>query len=754
MYSLLSLSLCPVDGLCVGNKLVDVGGREPASAPATALGLRVNFNFPASRQSRGPTKGIAAPSTFSPKAKESSTESLMSLPADSAITSPTGSPRVPPRVPSPALARSFAAQQPWVLRTWMYPSSSEDRTGFQGHEIEWSPLRDFFLSPSPSRDRTAADSGQIESTMNQSLAPRITWHLGDPNLVSISSNAVLLLLLFEVPDLRAIWIGQEPQGRLVKTPLRQDREAYDPNEFPDFVVLSRQAFDANPELASAWAQDHVDPEKDDFRNWEQVAAIGVLGGKKECQDPTLDSAWVYPATRVKHHLRKLAAESPIRSHTFGFTLDGSILTLYLHTPSGLLYSSDIECTESNGHLSMFIMRLLSLDDLHLGKIASPGEPDGPPLPFPVAALPPRVPVFAHHLGDEPTMDSVEIAQTVFCSGAVLGLQTSASRVRATRMGVNGEQEYAMTVSFVEEARCDEHDRIRLLIASASPQEREGLTNFVDVHREVNFSTVPHFLNGHSDADSAALKPRAMEVAFQERCFETIWTVDSTEALIRVVLGVVKGLRSLYRMRILHRDVSSGNIMVGPDGEGVLIDYDLAVLMDGPFGDAARLERVGTFAFRARHLMEFCGSLLHQPWHDIESLVYVILLVVFLQPTGPESWGRMSEEAATVWKNWNWDEYAYDTKWVLLQRQSNRRELLKPYLGFWEGLPDLIAIVAKYCGLNLSAYMYGSVEAEEYLKSEWGSGELSHDQLVADLEKLLEEIVQTRRKRASVSPVIV
>ncbi|KDE02747.1 hypothetical protein MVLG_06715 [Microbotryum lychnidis-dioicae p1A1 Lamole] len=492
----------------------------------------------------------------------------MNLPEESAITSPTGSPKVPappPPLPSPPLARSFTAQLPWVLRTWMFPSSSEDRTGFQGHEIEWSSLRDFFLSPSPSRDGTAADLGQTESTMNQSLAPRITWQLGDPNL--------------------------EPQGRLVKTPLRQDREAYDPNEFPDFVVLSRQAFDGNSELASAWAQDHVDAEKDDFRNWEQVAAIGVLGGKKICQDPTLDSAWVYPATRVKHHLRKLAAESPIRSHTFGFTLDGSILTLYLHTPSGLFYSSDIECTESNGHLSMFITRLLSLNDLDLGKIASPGEPDGPPLPFPVATLPPRVPVFAHHLGDGSTIDSVEIAQTVFCSGAVLGLQTSASRVRATRMGVNGEQEYAMTVSFVEEARCDEHDRIRLLIASASPQEREGLTNFVDVHREVNFGLVPHFLKGQSDADSAALKPRAMEVAFQERCFETIWTVDSTEALIRVALGVVKGLRSLHRMRILHRDVSSGNIMVGPDGEGVLIDYDLAVLMDGPFGNAARLERV-------------------------------------------------------------------------------------------------------------------------------------------------------------------
>ncbi|SCZ98115.1 BZ3500_MvSof-1268-A1-R1_Chr3-3g06582 [Microbotryum saponariae] len=45
------------------------------------------------------------------------------------------------------------------------------------------------------------------------------------------------------------------------------------------------------------------------------------------------------------------------------------------------------------------------------------------------------------------------------------------------------------------------------------------------------------------------------------------------------------------MRILRRDVSTGNIMVRPDGEDVFIDYDLAIFMDGLSGEEARTCRV-------------------------------------------------------------------------------------------------------------------------------------------------------------------
>ncbi|SCZ98156.1 BZ3500_MvSof-1268-A1-R1_Chr3-3g06619 [Microbotryum saponariae] len=647
---------------------------------------------PGSLPTRGPTEqdrsGSPTSTTSSPASRRpySSTSAASASsgglpkgwPTESPIPSPSSSPPKP-------LAYSFAARRPWALRTWMFPSSSEDNTGFRGHEIKWPPLEDFFLGPDV--DTRVARLGESESTITEP-APGITWHSGEP-----------------------VW---EPQGRLVKTPLGQDSDLYDPAELPDFVVLSRQSFGANPEFAAAWAHGYVEDGADVLRDWEQIAAVGVLGGMKKSDD-TSEYECVFPATRLKHHLRMLAAESPIRSHTFGFTLNGSILTLYLHTPSGLFYSSDIECTESNGHLSMFIMR-----------------PNGPPLPFPTAVLPPRVPSFARHLAKVPTMGSIEIEKTVFCSGEVLGLQKSASRVRAIRDGPGDNREYAMTVSFVEEARCNEHDRIRQMIASASPHEREGLTNFVDVHRQ-DFTLVPHFLKGDLDAEECAektgLKPRAMEVTFQERCFEPLWAVDSIEALTRAVLGAVKGLRSLYRMRILHRDVSPGNIMIGPDGEGVLIDYDLAIPMDGPVGEAARMERVGTFAFRARYILKATSRTLFQPWHQIESLVYVILFVVFNWPNGGGDLSGMAEDA----------------KQGLIGAPAHRQEFLKPYLERWEDLPELVAIIANHCGLGSYGFTHGEAGETSYLDARWGSGELSHDQLVADLAKLLEKIVQTKQE---------
>ncbi|SGY81095.1 BQ5605_C009g05457 [Microbotryum silenes-dioicae] len=185
------------------------------------------------------------------------------------------------------------------------------------------------------------------------------------------------------------------------------------------------------------------------------------------------------------------------------------------------------------------------------------------------------------------------------------------------------------------------------------------------------------------------------------------------------------------IRILHRDVSPGNIMIGPDGEGVLIDYDLAVLMDGPFGEAARMERVGTFAFRARYLLKASSRTPLQPWHQIESLVYIILFVVFNRPKGAGDLSGMAEDA----------------KHVLEALEPGSVEILKPYLEHWEDLPEIVAILANHCGLGLpSAFTHGEAAEVSHLEAGRGSGELSHDQLVADLENFRVKIVQKKQEK--------
>ncbi|KDE05145.1 hypothetical protein MVLG_04486 [Microbotryum lychnidis-dioicae p1A1 Lamole] len=304
----------------------------------------------------------------------------------------------------------------------------------------------------------------------------------------------------------------------------------------------------------------------------------------------------------------------------------------------------------------------------------------------------------------------------------------------------------MTVSFVEEARCDEHDRIRLAITNALPEDRQGLTNIVDVYRESDFVVVPHFLPADLPFRAWGLKPRAMEVTFHEHCFEPICVVDSTEALARVILGAVQGLGSLYRLRILHRDVSASNVMVASDGNGVLVDYDTAVFMDGPEGEAERKKNVGTLAYRARELVEEYKTrptFLHQPWHDIESLVYVTMFAVFIQPNGPDDSSELSDKTRGIWQLWNSKLGAVDSKTMLFLAPWGPQELFEPFKEFWkEDLATLVQTVAKYCGLGVPRTPWATrFDETAILEPRWASGEFTHGQLASNLLALLVSIGQ-------------
>ncbi|SGY81149.1 BQ5605_C009g05471 [Microbotryum silenes-dioicae] len=388
--------------------------------------------------------------------------------------------------------------------------------------------------------------------------------------------------------------------------------------------------------------------------------------------------------------------------------------------SGRFCSPVIYCTEANGYLSTFLARLLSLSDRELGVISSLFDRAGPAsFSFASSELPSRVPCFQKHFSGSPRLEDIRIFETLFQSNSIFGRHTSAFRVSAGREGSTALTEYAMTVSFVEESRCDEHDRIRLTIANASPDDRQGLTHIVDVYRESDFVVVPRFFPDTLDASEWGLKPRALEVTFHEQCFEPICVVDSTEALARVILGAVQD--SLYRLRILHRDVSAPNVMVTSDGNGVLIDYDTAVFMDGPEGEAERKKNAGTLTFRARELVkEYEGRppFFHEPWHDIESLVYVIMYTVLIMPSGPDDSSELSED--------------------LFLAPWGAKQWFEPFKEFWkEDLRALVQTVAKYCGLGVQRRLWAAeVDEAAVLEPRWASGELSHRQLASDLHALI------------------
>lgn len=85
-------------------------------------------------------------------------------------------------------------------------------------------------------------------------------------------------------------------------------------------------------------------------------------------------------------------------------------------------------------------------------------------------------------------------------------------------------------------------------------------------------------------------------------------------------------------RVLHRDISHGNIMFrrkSPDGPiyGVLNDLDLATMLDDLSPTPSSNHRTGTLPFMAleQHADGWNGPLRFR--HDLESLFYVMLLLV-------------------------------------------------------------------------------------------------------------------------------
>ncbi|SCZ98081.1 BZ3500_MvSof-1268-A1-R1_Chr3-3g06560 [Microbotryum saponariae] len=670
--------------------------RTPPDSPSTSQHTHSSpSTSPSFKFDSPPRASTAGSATWSPPPSERDDKS-QSHGSDQEATS---EPKAASATSSPAQSDS---KRPPVRRfgrvtrlRGLGSSTGESNDG--DREIEWAGLKDFFLAP-------------LTDDIDTTVVPEIVWEDGKPRLKS--------------------------RGRLLS--FQEDNQSvqvYDPSVIPDVVLLTREAFEADPSLVATWTSDDEDG-YDDTRSWSQVAAVAEFdNGPMTDSDSESESETGSLPQRIRESLRTLVTHS-LRSHAFGFDLYENILEIVLHTPSGRFCSPVIYCTEANGYLSTFLARLLSLSDRELG-----------------SELPPRVPRFHKRCSGSPRLEDIRILETLFQSASIFGRHTSAFRVSAGREGSTAHTEYAMTVSFVEEARCDEHDRIRLTIANASPDDRQGLTNVVDVYRERDFVVVPRFFPDTLDASEWGLKPRALEVTFHEQCFEPICVVDSTKALARVILGAVQGLDSLYRLRILHRDVSASNVMVTSDGNGVLIDYDTAVFMDGPEGEAERQKNAGTLAFRARELVEeYEGrpAFFHEPWHDIESLVYVIVYTVFIMPSGPDDSSELSEDVKSIWRQWNSQLGAVNSKDELFLAPWGARHWFEPFKEFWkEDLRALVQTVAKYCGLGVQRSSWAAqVDEAAILEPLWASGEFSHGLLASGLDALIERIVEgTARDRA-------
>ncbi|KAL2755485.1 hypothetical protein ACRALDRAFT_1051127 [Sodiomyces alcalophilus JCM 7366] len=103
----------------------------------------------------------------------------------------------------------------------------------------------------------------------------------------------------------------------------------------------------------------------------------------------------------------------------------------------------------------------------------------------------------------------------------------------------------------------------------------------------------------------------------------IYKASSREVLLAAMADCIKGHESLRRKAgLLHRDISIGNLMVGKENRGFLIDLDLAI-REQRIGASGAKGKTGTRAFMA------IGALRgeqHSFMHDLESFFWVLFWI--------------------------------------------------------------------------------------------------------------------------------
>jgi hypothetical protein len=141
------------------------------------------------------------------------------------------------------------------------------------------------------------------------------------------------------------------------------------------------------------------------------------------------------------------------------------------------------------------------------------------------------------------------------------------------------------------------------------------------------------------------------------------TFQSSSELLEVLRDAIKCHQSLYYdARVLHQDVSPGNIIIVDDGQqgegeekprGILIDLDSAIELAAEEANPetnSGFEIIGTRPFMA------IGVLKGEPHtyrHDLESFLYVFLWTVISDHTDNPPEGSKLRR----WSSGNWDELA-------------------------------------------------------------------------------------------------
>lgn len=112
----------------------------------------------------------------------------------------------------------------------------------------------------------------------------------------------------------------------------------------------------------------------------------------------------------------------------------------------------------------------------------------------------------------------------------------------------------------------------------------------------------------------------------------------SEAWLKKMLKpLLEGLAALYRVNILHRDISPDNIMIQDNGEAVLLDFGAARKIINEMTSGVTVILKPGFAPVEQYVSD--SSMLQGPWTDIYSLSAVVFFAIVKAPA-PASVARM------------------------------------------------------------------------------------------------------------------
>ncbi|KAK7041708.1 hypothetical protein VNI00_008997 [Paramarasmius palmivorus] len=127
--------------------------------------------------------------------------------------------------------------------------------------------------------------------------------------------------------------------------------------------------------------------------------------------------------------------------------------------------------------------------------------------------------------------------------------------------------------------------------------------------------------------------------------------DSLE-LVQATLHAVQAHQEAYeKARILHRDISIGNILITEEGEGLLIDWEFSKPLDST--KPRVLERTGTWQFMsARLLANKPGEVDHTLADDLESFYHVLCWVILMHGEHGLTDDEVKNQIARVYDSWH------------------------------------------------------------------------------------------------------